>query len=83
MKPGIKDVLFLSLMGRTPMGERFNNEFSSVYFIGELNLEDKTFHVKSFDEIDKGFDFYAPQAFYGKDAMTLRAFPENMEINLI
>ena len=62
-----KDVLFLSLMGRTPMGERFHNEFSSVYFIGELNLEDKTFHVESFDEIDKGFDFYAPQAFYGKD----------------
>lgn len=52
-----KDVLFLSLMGRTPMGERFHNEFSSVYFIGELNLEDKTFHVESFDEIDKGFDF--------------------------
>lgn len=25
MKPGIKDVLFLSLMGRTPMGERFHN----------------------------------------------------------
>ena len=42
-----KDVLFLSLMGRTPMGERFHNEFSSVYFIGELNLEDKTFHVES------------------------------------
>ena len=62
-----KDVLFLSLMGRTPMGERFHNEFSSVYFIGELNLEDKTFHVESFDEIDKGFDFYAPQVFYGKD----------------
>lgn len=58
-----KDVLFLSLMGRTPMGERFHNEFSSVYFIGELNLEDKTFHVESFDEIDKGFDFYAPQVF--------------------
>ena len=62
-----KDVLFLSLMGRTPMGERFHNEFSSVYFVGELSLEDKTFHVESFDEIDKGFDFYAPQAFYGKD----------------
>ena len=62
-----KDVLFLSLMGRTPMGERFHNEFSSVYFVGELSLEDKTFHVESFDEIDKGFDFYAPQVFYGKD----------------
>ena len=41
-----KDVLFLSLMGRTPMGERFHNEFSSVYFVGELSIEDKTFHVE-------------------------------------
>ncbi len=23
--------------------------------------------MESFDEIDKGFDFYAPQVFYGKD----------------
>lgn len=62
-----KDVLCLSLMGRTPVGERFHNEFSSVYFIGKLNLEEKVFHVESFDEIDKGFDFYAPQMFYGKN----------------
>ncbi len=30
MKPGIKDVLFLSLMGRTPMGERFHNDPSCI-----------------------------------------------------
>ena len=69
-----KDVLFLSLMGRTPMGERFHNEFSSVYFIGELNLEDKTFHVESFDEIDKGFDFYAPQVMECGDRKILFAW---------
>lgn len=66
-----KDVLCLSLMGRTPVGERFHNEFSSVYFIGKLKLEDKTFYVESFDEMDKGFDFYAPQVFYGKDAQPM------------
>ena len=27
-----KDVLFLSLMGRTPMGERFHNEFFQCIF---------------------------------------------------
>ena len=36
-----KDVLFLSLMGRTPMGERFHNEFSSVYFVGEMCIRDR------------------------------------------
>ena len=56
------------------MGERFHNEFSSVYFIGELNLEDKTFHVESFDEIDKGFDFYAPQVMECGDRKILFAW---------
>lgn len=62
-----KDVLFLSLMGREPEGDRYHNEFSSLYFIGELDLENMKFHVESYDEIDKGFDFYAPQAFYGEN----------------
>lgn len=62
-----KDVLFLSLMGREPEGDRYHNEFSSLYFIGNLNLEEMRFEVECYDEIDKGFDFYAPQVFYGKD----------------
>lgn len=64
---GGKDVLMLSLMGREPEGERYHNEFSSLYFIGKLDLERMRFDVENYDEIDKGFDFYAPQVFYGKE----------------
>lgn len=66
-----KDVLFLSLMGREPEGDRYHNEFSSLYFIGNLDLEHMRFEVESYDEIDKGFDFYAPQVFYGKDQIPM------------
>lgn len=62
-----KDVLFLSLMGKKPEGDRYHNEFSSLYFVGNLDLENLCFEVESYDEIDKGFDFYAPQVFYGKN----------------
>ena len=62
-----KDVLTISLMGVEPEGDRYHNEFSSLYFIGKLDLENREFIVDSYDEIDKGFDFYAPQAFYGKN----------------
>lgn len=62
-----KDVLFLSVIGLTPEGDRYHNEFSSIYLIGHLDLENLSFHMESCDELDKGFDFYAPQAFHGKD----------------
>lgn len=62
-----KDVLLLSLMGMKKEGYRYQNEFSSVYFIGNLDLQAMRFEVETYDELDKGFDFYAPQAFYGKN----------------
>lgn len=62
-----KDVLTVSLMGKAPDGDRYHNEFSSIYLIGKLDLENKEFTVENYDEIDKGFDFYAPQSFYNKD----------------
>ncbi len=69
--PGIvrvdnKDVLFLSLMGVQTKGEKYQNEFSSVYFVGQLDIENMKFEVEYYDELDKGFDFYAPQPFYDK-----------------
>lgn len=64
---GGQDVLFLSLMGLAADGERYRNEFTSLYLIGQLDIEDMRFHTKSSGELDKGFDFYAPQPFYDKD----------------
>lgn len=64
VKVGDKDVLFLSLMGMKPEGDRYQNEFTSIYLIGQLDVENLSFRVESYGELDKGFDFYAPQPFY-------------------
>lgn len=74
--PGIvsvdgKDVLFLSAMGLEPDGDRYNNEFSTIYLIGHLDVDNPEFYVEAYDELDKGFDFYAPQAFYDENGMPI------------
>lgn len=62
-----KDVLIISPMGLEKKKYRYNNEFSSVYMIGNLDVENMIFNIDYTDELDCGFDFYAPQVFYGKD----------------
>ena len=66
-----KDVLIFSPMGLKPQGDRYHNQFSSLYMIGKLDIENKKFNVEFMDEIDCGFDFYAPQVFYGKNKKPL------------
>ena len=62
-----KDVLLLSVIGMKPEKDRYHNQFSSLYLTGELDLEKLEFRMEHYDEIDCGFDFYAPQVFYGKE----------------
>lgn len=66
-----KDVLIFSPMGLAPNGDRYHNQFTSLYMIGEMDIESKRFVIENMDEIDCGFDFYAPQVFYGKDKRPL------------
>ena len=58
-----KDVLLVSPQGIEPNGELYNNLFQSGYFIGKLDYETLHFQHGSFKELDRGFDFYAPQTF--------------------
>ncbi|MBF1096323.1 MAG: sucrose-6-phosphate hydrolase, partial [Solobacterium sp.] len=45
-----------------PKGDEFYNKFNSVYLIGDLDLETLTFTPDGpMHELDRGFDFYAPQ----------------------
>ena len=67
IRVGDKDVLFLSIIGLRPKGDRYCNEFTSLCLIGNLDIENLQFQLDSYDELDKGFDFYAPQPFYDKD----------------
>ncbi|WP_394233707.1 sucrose-6-phosphate hydrolase [Niallia oryzisoli] len=58
-----KDVLLVSPQGLEPSGYLYNNLFQSGYFIGKLDYDSLNFQHGSFTELDRGFDFYAPQTF--------------------
>jgi beta-fructofuranosidase len=62
-KLGFKDVLLVSPQGLEPQGHHYQNLFQSGYFIGEWNVETTEFKHGDFTELDRGFDFYAPQTF--------------------
>ncbi|MGE6827705.1 sucrose-6-phosphate hydrolase [Staphylococcus capitis] len=48
-------------------GNKYHNIYQSGYMIGHLNIENMTFDHQEFQELDRGFDFYAPQTFVDKD----------------
>ncbi|WP_394150025.1 glycoside hydrolase family 32 protein [Vibrio maritimus] len=56
-----KDVLVFSPQGVVPTGTQYQNEFNVVYCIGVLDWKNLTFEVEHYEEIDRGFDYYAPQ----------------------
>lgn len=58
---GDKDVILTSPIEMPRQGYRYNNISSAIYFVGEMNFETGAFTVEYYDEIDGGFDFYAPQ----------------------
>lgn len=66
-----KDLLIFSPQGIEPQGEKYKNLFNVTYVIGKLDIENLTFEVESFDEFERGFDFYATQMFKGKEEQTL------------
>ncbi|AJD89958.1 sucrose-6-phosphate hydrolase [Jeotgalibacillus malaysiensis] len=58
-----KDFLIFSPQGIEPDGENYHNVFNTIYVAGTLNLNELSFTVDEYHELDKGFDFYAPQSF--------------------
>ncbi|OIJ18071.1 sucrose-6-phosphate hydrolase [Anaerobacillus alkalidiazotrophicus] len=55
-------VLVFSPQGIEPEGDKFQNIYQSGYVLGErLDLEKKVLEHGQFIELDRGFDFYAPQ----------------------
>ena len=56
-----QDVLIFSPQGISPKQERFQNRYNVVYCIGKIDWTSLTFTVTHWDELDRGFDFYAPQ----------------------
>lgn len=60
----IHDVLIFCPQGAPPVGDGFANIFPCGYLIGRL--DGTAFHAAGeFRELDRGFEFYAPQVFAG------------------
>ncbi|MCC5803876.1 glycoside hydrolase family 32 protein [Rossellomorea vietnamensis] len=60
-----QDVLIVSPQGLEPKQHDYLNLYNVIYALGKLDIENLTFDVTSYQELDKGFDFYAPQSFEG------------------
>lgn len=61
-------VLIFSPQGIESQGDQYHNIFQSGYLIGEpLDLQTRQFEHGPFQELDRGFDFYAPQTMQAPD----------------
>lgn len=56
-------VMLASPQGLKPQGMKYQNIYQSGYLIGGLNLDRAHFTAQHFEELDRGFEFYAPQSF--------------------
>lgn len=58
------DVLIMSPQGIQPKGYEHQGTYQAGYLLGNVNWDRMKFEANtSFKELDRGFDFYAPQSF--------------------
>lgn len=55
------DILIVCPQGLKPDGYKYNNIYQSGYFAGTVNYKTLSYEHNHFEELDRGFDFYAPQ----------------------
>ncbi|WP_046175880.1 glycoside hydrolase family 32 protein [Domibacillus indicus] len=60
-------VLVFSPQGIAPDGDCYHNIYQSGYVLGNLDVHTHTMQHGSFQELDRGFDFYAPQTMEAPD----------------
>ncbi|ATO30965.1 hypothetical protein CO229_02455 [Mycoplasmopsis bovirhinis] len=56
-----KDVIFISTQGSYFYHKDNQNRDMSIYLLGLMDWDNLSFNVESWDLLDLGFDFYAPQ----------------------
>ncbi len=56
-----KDILVFSPQGLESQGMRYQNVYQSGYVIGDFDPKTGEYKHSEFEELDRGFDFYAPQ----------------------
>jgi beta-fructofuranosidase len=60
---GEHDILLFSPQGIAPQGERYQNLYQTGYLVGKFDDATGKLQHGVFEELDKGFDFYAAQTF--------------------
>ena len=66
-----KDVFMFSPQGIDAKGLKFHNVYQSGYAIGSFDESKHVLNLGEFDELDRGFDFYAPQTFINHDGRVI------------
>lgn len=56
-----RDVLIVCPQGLKAEGDQYQNLYQAGYFLGDFDSAEAEFRHGSFQELDRGFDFYAPQ----------------------
>jgi beta-fructofuranosidase len=62
-----KDILVFCPQGLEPQGDLYNNRYQCGYMVGKLDYKRGKFAGSPFVELDRGFEFYAPQTFLTPD----------------
>ncbi len=79
-----KHVILTSPINMPKQGYKYANISSSVYFVGDMDFNTGKFSVDYYDEIDTGFDFYAPQSTVNKKGETVMiAWAQMWERNFV
>ncbi|WP_078550144.1 sucrose-6-phosphate hydrolase [Litchfieldia alkalitelluris] len=58
---GGKSILIFSPQGLTPEGMKYHNVYQAGYVCGQFDPMTGDYQHGEFEELDRGFDFYAPQ----------------------
>ncbi len=66
-KLGDKYIILASPIDMPSQGDKYTNVSSAVYFVGDMDFNTGKFTADYYDEIDTGFDFYAPQSLEDKN----------------
>ncbi|SUC10522.1 protein ScrB [Pasteurella canis] len=62
-----KSIFIWSPQGKVRETHRFQNNYHATYAVGKLH--NMTFHSEHIEELDYGFDFYAPQTVYQSEGI--------------
>lgn len=78
-----KDIFIFSPQGIEKEDYRYQNIYNSVYSIGKLNMESLDFNNDYYEELDYGFDFYAPQVLEEEQLLIAwMGLPEDEDLQL-